>query len=115
MDNDTLRKLSLGISILWIAIMLIRVGTMSMSATQGPGSSGTSTLLVDIILIIGIVFIAVLLWMSYGKKAVAKVGRGEHCPQCYAKMEPGQEFCLKCGRRRDEGEEGQGRGPDQSP
>ncbi len=54
----------------------------------------------NVILVVGLILAAVVLFKgSFGYMASKKPG-SDRCPQCYAKIPPGETFCPKCGRER---------------
>lgn len=98
MNGDSLSRIGLVISAIWLIIVLIRLGLYSSLFVSTPEGQLFSTVL-NVFLIIGIVLIVLIFGRGAVDYLAAKAGKGTHCQQCYAKLVPGEEFCPKCGRR----------------
>ncbi len=49
-------------------------------------------------LLLGVLFVVFLLYKKHAPKMMYSVNRSARCPDCYAKLKPGTDFCPKCGK-----------------
>ena len=96
MDNNTLNRLSIGISVLWLILLMFRMAMYSSAFLATPEGKFFSDVL-NVFLIIGIVIIAFFLVRRFTRYSAAKTMKGSHCQQCYARIPKGEMFCPKCG------------------
>lgn len=54
----------------------------------------------NIILVVGLVLAAFVLFRGTFGYMASKAPGSDRCPQCYAKIPPGEAFCPKCGHER---------------
>jgi hypothetical protein len=100
MDNNTLNKLSLLVSVIWLVFLFVRIIMVSRIEID-PEQTELFTNVLNILLIGFIIIFGGLIFLRFGRYVSAKTMKGTHCQQCYAKMSKGQEFCPKCGWSRD--------------
>ena len=95
-------KLSAGISVAWLIILMFRLVVYSAPFASTPGGKVFMTAL-NIFLIIGVLMIGWILGKQLLRYTAAKTMKDTHCPQCYSKVSRDEEFCPRCGMelRRD--------------
>lgn len=93
-----MNRLAMGISAFWLIMCIVRIGLHS-TAFANTRNGEIFMAIFNVLLIIGIVLIAFVFFRGYFRRAAAKVHSDTHCSQCYAKIEPGAEFCPSCGFR----------------
>ena len=49
-------------------------------------------------ILLGVLFLGWLLLKKHAPRMMYKVNRGSRCPDCYAKLKDGSDFCPKCGK-----------------
>ncbi len=102
MDNNTLNKLSIAISILWLLFLIIRMTMVSHIELEPEQYELFINVLNALLIGFIVIFGGLLLW-RFTRYSAARTMKSTHCQQCFAKMERGQEFCPKCGWSRDPG------------
>ena len=93
-------KLSVGISALWLIILMARMAIYSAPFASTPEGE-LFVMVLNVFLVIGIVVVGYSLFRQFFRYTAAKTMRDTHCPQCYSKVDREAEFCPVCGRRLD--------------
>ena len=96
MDNNAWNRLALAISVIWLIIILFRLAAYSTMVSYTPEGRLFNTVL-NIILIIGLVLMGYIILRRSLPSMVSRIDREGHCPQCHGKLDPGAEFCPRCG------------------
>ncbi len=96
MDNNTWNRLAMGISVIWLMLILFRLAMYSTYLSQTPEGRMFNTAL-NIILILGLVMVVAVFGRRFMRVTVAKVDREGRCQHCYAKLDPEDTFCPHCG------------------
>ena len=96
MDNNTLNKISVAISALFLILLMVRMAYYGSAYGSTPEGQLFVTAL-NIFLIVGLVLMVIFVGMRAYRYVAAKTMKETHCQQCYAKLPPGAEFCPKCG------------------
>ena len=99
--QDPWSRIGVILSGLWLVLIIVRMVFYTSFYTSTPEGQFLMTV-VNILLIIGIVLIVIVFGRGFFRKVSAKAGRSPYCPECYAKLEEGAEFCPGCGRRLDD-------------
>ena len=91
-------RVSLAVSVMWLMVLIFRMAVYAMPYASTPEGRLFSTVL-NILLVVGILVVGYSLFKRFFQFAAAKTMKATHCPQCYSKVEPGAEFCPRCGRQ----------------
>ena len=94
-----LNKLSLAFSAFWLILIVVRLALYSMPYMNTEGGR-MFMMAFNVLLIIGLVIMAYLLFNRFFHRSVATVDKRGHCQQCYAKLSPTDTFCPACGAER---------------
>ncbi len=78
MDQSSLNRLSIGISVFWLIMCIVRIGLYSTAYANTPNGRIFSTIL-NILLIIGIVLIVAVCFRGHLRRAAARVHSYTHC------------------------------------
>lgn len=100
MDSQGWMRLSVAISAAWLVFCLLRFAIYSSFYAGTPGGDLFITVL-NIALIVGLVLMVVVFGRTFFARTVARSRRSTHCQQCYARIPDGEEFCPRCGNRRE--------------
>lgn len=93
-------KVSVAISALWLIILIFRMAVYAAPFASTPEGELFVTVL-NVFLVIGIAVVGYSLFRQFFRYAAAKARRDTHCPQCYSRVGPDDEFCPVCGRKLD--------------
>ena len=96
MRDDTLNRLMVALSIIWLLFMMFRL-VLYTSFIPGTGAGHTFSTVLNIILIVGLLLMVWILFRRHYPKMASKVSREGRCPNCYGRVDPGAEFCPRCG------------------
>lgn len=99
MDDRALSRLSIAISLIWLLLIVVRLALYSSFYLDTPRGQLFSAVF-NIVLAIGMLLVAYL-WAApvYRRRRAAGHADG-YCQQCYARMDPGETFCPRCGWER---------------
>ncbi|MBO4569436.1 MAG: zinc-ribbon domain-containing protein [Candidatus Methanomethylophilaceae archaeon] len=93
-----LESLSRAVSVVWLAILVLRLVLTAVPYMSTPEGKTFMTV-VNVVLIGGLVLIGAILGRRLFRYAAAKADKEGHCQQCYAKVDPGAQFCPVCGKK----------------
>lgn len=99
MDNASLTRLSLAISLIWLFLVVVRIALYSSFYLDTPRGRMFS-MAFNVILAVGMVLV-VYMWAApvYRRRRAVSHADG-YCQQCFAPMPPGEDFCPRCGWER---------------
>lgn len=97
MNTDSLNRLMVAISVIWLLFMLFRL-VIYTTYIPDTGAGHLFIVVLNIVLIVGLLLMAFMLFRRIYPKMASKVDRDGRCPDCYGRIGPDDEFCPGCGR-----------------
>lgn len=99
MDDRSIAKLGLAVSLIWLLLMVARIAMFSSFYMDTPEGRLFSTAL-NVALVGGLALIAWIWGVPMYRRIRAAARSNGYCQQCYARMPSGEGFCPRCGWER---------------